>query len=110
LISENYSRRLSNIRVFTQPGSFATEPSWFACAACSLALASRKADGYPSYAGIVTLNVTVTSAISALRKHEQPSEIGDIVEVLEAWEIAQVAQVRQTASRATTAAFPTAAS
>jgi hypothetical protein len=41
------------------------------------------------------LNVTVTSAISALRKHERAWEIGDIVEVLEAWEIAQIAQVRR---------------
>jgi hypothetical protein len=70
---------------------------------------ARRADGQPSFAAIVSLNVTVTSAISALRKHERPWEIGDIVEVLEAWEVAQVAQVRQTASRAT-AAFSTAAS
>jgi hypothetical protein len=41
------------------------------------------------------LNVTVTSAISALRKHERPWEIGDIIEVLEAWEVAQVARVRR---------------
>jgi len=41
------------------------------------------------------LNVTVTSAISALRKHERSSEIGDIVGVLEAWKVSQVAQVRR---------------
>jgi hypothetical protein len=55
----------------------------------------RKADGHPFFAAIVTLNVTVTSAISALRKHERPWEIGDIIEVLEAWEVAQVARVRR---------------
>jgi len=37
----------------------------------------------------------VTSAISALRKHERPWEIGDIIEVLETWEVAQVARVRR---------------